>query len=133
MEWAAGRARRKQRAEVVRLKASLHKALFSRDWQAHREALAEIAARDARIAELERDAYENLIDMMAKLEVAKARIAELEAALRELVDDIGEQLAPVEIAYLQRTYCPECEDEPDEVILLCPLHKAQALLAKYTP
>lgn len=62
-----------------------------------------------------------------------ARIAELESALRELVDDIGEQLAPSEIAYLQRANCPECEEQPEEVVLLCPLHKAQAVLAKGAP
>ncbi len=72
------------------------------------------------------------------------RESALETALRELVEDIAEAdilldvhgdeaaaLGPERVTaeeVLYRTNCPECDEDPEESIGLCPYHAAKALL-----
>lgn len=105
------------------------------------EAIAEIAKRDAeieafhaRIAELEaeRDRLTKRVQTIsASVEhhVAAAIASESSkwsTALRALVEDIGTGMTVA--ALLSRSNCPECEEYPDELVTLCPYHKAKALL-----
>lgn len=54
-------------------------------------------------------------------------------ALRDLVEDIDEATryapaVPVAVAF-KRTNCPKCEEHPEELVIMCPRHKAEAALA----
>lgn len=121
------------------------------EWAKAEEALAEIAKRDARIAELE---AENVCDsclgageslaggrcmcggtgkltngatyLREQLFDAKARIAELEGALRALVGEIESDSATR--FYVGRADCPKCEPDPDKPSTICPYHSSKTLL-----
>lgn len=92
------------------------------DWVKADEALA-------RIAELERERDEHEAErtrLVMLRAVDEKRIAELKGLLRDLVEEIDDResfRAP-----LHRSNCPECEEYPDELVIVCPYHAAKAAL-----
>lgn len=93
------------------------------------DALREIANLKARIAELEarEGKRERLIAALVRAVEHSTANAVMQAAY-DLAEYEGEKGELTVAVAFHRTNCPECDEDPEESIGLCPYHKAEALL-----